>query len=63
MKDIVRKILIVIDFVPDSDSGMSTAGLSRVCVDIDKIGCGRCGIQPCREEQGKGAKKGKKSQS
>lgn len=57
MKDIVRKILIVINLVPDSDPRMSSARLTGVRVYVDKIGC--CGrrTKPRRKEQGYGKEK------
>lgn len=43
MKNIIRKELIMIYLVSDSDSGMSSAGLTGVRVYVDKIDCGGCG--------------------
>lgn len=63
VKDIVRKKLIVIDLVSDSEAGVAAAGLTGVCVYVDKVrGC-RGGIQPRRKKQGRDQKRKKFSQS
>lgn len=52
MEDLVRKKLIVIDLVSDSNSRVPATRLSGVCVHINEIDRCGCGVKPCRKEQG-----------
>lgn len=63
MEDIVRKKLIMIDFVSDSNARVPAAGLTGVCVHINEIDRCGCGVEPCRKEQGYKEKGEKKFQS
>lgn len=63
MEDIVRKKLIMVNFVSDSNARVPAAGLSDVCVYINEIDRCGCGVKPRRKEQGYKEESEKKFQS